>query len=337
MIFYVLVYLLYFGVSIYSEKVNRKLLYFILFFISAFRFDVGFDFPSYYKLVFDLERSQRIEFLYRKLLKLSYLLKEPQLIFILTSLISILLLYNILKNTKYENTMILYYLCFFYLNSLTAQRYMLAYLLVCYGYKYIEEKKLKQYLIIILIAFFIHKLALLGIVFYFFNIKLSRKMQVIYFFLMILAGNLMIKIIKKLGIYANYFSEENSTGKKMIIIFIFLGVIFLILEKKMSKKNKNVITLINVYLFTLGLNIIFLNFSSAGIRLGQLGYLYTIYLIPSFIDIFKNKNIIKIFLGVFGGIIWFLTIYLGDKNESKKIYTPYKLIFFVNEIKFKGE
>lgn len=337
MIFYILILILFMSCSIFftSNKYLNIFLYILLFLISAIRFDVGYDYISYYYLAKTLNGSKRIEFMYKIFLELSHFIKYPQMIFIITSFLSIMVLYISLKNYKERNLILMTFVGLFYLDTLSAQRYMLAYIIVFSGFKYIVNRNLRKYLIVILIAVLFHKMAIIGMIFYFFYQKISLKKIILLFFLITIFGNLVIEIVKKIGFYDHYFEIANSGGNKILIFYLILGMLLLILRNKLIKLNFKNNLIINIYIYSLALNIVFLPFSSIGSRLGELGYMYILYMITDIVRIFKNKNLIRIFITFTAGVIFVIYIYLGEINKNKKVYTPYKIFFLIDKIEFK--
>lgn len=337
MTFYILISILFIYCSIFFNfnKYINIFLYTVLFLISAIRFDVGYDYISYYYLAKTLVGSKRIEYIYRKFLEFSYFINFPQMIFILTALIGIILLYFSLKNYREKNIILIIFLGLFYLDTLGAQRYMLAYIFVFSGFKYIVERNFKKYLIIIIIASLIHKMSLIGILFYFFNKKVNLKKVILLFLLLIVFGDLVIEIVKKMGIYYHYFEKTNSGGNKILIFYFILGMILLALRNRLININFKNNIIINIYIYSLAANIIFLPFSSIGSRLGELGYMYILYIVSDIIKIFKNKKTIRVIISFIAGMLFLIYVYIGDKNKNKKMYTPYKIFFLVDKIEFK--
>lgn len=311
-----------------------RITYILLILFSALRFDVGYDYSSYYNLASGQAPKysvERIEILYRKLIELSIYLKKPQILFIITSFLTLFLIYKSLFHYEKRGLATFFYVGLFYLTTLTAQRYMLAYSVVLYSYKYIKSKEFFKYLFGVMIATLIHKMAIIGIFFYFIKeISFNIKKIIILITIIFLSRNFFAKLISYTS-YQKYLTSSTSVGTKLIIIYFILGISLFFLRNKLEKLNIENRGLVNNYILGMTMNYLFFDYASAGLRLGFLGYIFFIYLVSDFIKIFTEKSgiFISCIIYLFSLALFLITVYFGDRNPNKKIYTPYKI--FINK------
>ena len=163
----------------------------ILFFVSAFRFDVGNDYRPYtnsFNRLVNLSTGElsveRMEKAYVFLIRyIQIFINDFQMLFIMVTLIVILLVYAILL--KYcENPslgLLGFYLLGFYFNSMNFMRNIIAGLIIVFAYKYIKDKSFLKFITIVLLASTFHISALLFIPFYFiFRLKFNYITLIVY-------------------------------------------------------------------------------------------------------------------------------------------------------------
>lgn len=315
-----------------KTKKNNEIykVYIFIFIISAIRFDVGYDYFSYWFSIKNL--SVKMEPLYNLLIKMSNFYSEPQIAFIVTSFFTVLFVYMGIKESKDIKIQTYFFITLLYLESLTAQRYILGYSILFYSIKYINNSKFIKYIIFITIAGMIHKVCYIGYFFYFIKyIKIDRIKLFFYFFICFFINKGVIEIIKREKIYVNYFKEQAKMGDKIIFLYLILAIIVFIFMDKTKKKLE-----IKIYFLCIAFGIFLKNTSIIGaLRFFNLSLFYLIYIFPDIISCFKNKKIVKSFFYICSSFIFLFNIYLGDKNAKKKIYTPYRVYFNKNENDFK--
>jgi hypothetical protein len=163
----------------------------ILFFVSAFRFDVGADYRPYTNAFNNLVILPTIELANQRMEKgyifvnryIQLFINDFQMLFVVISLIVILLVYAMLlrycKNPSLG--LLCFYLLGFYFNSMNFMRNVIAALIVVFAYKYIKEKSFMKFIVVVLLASTFHISALAFIPFYFiFKFKFNYITLVIY-------------------------------------------------------------------------------------------------------------------------------------------------------------
>lgn len=174
----------YFKKSKIAKTIFLSIGSFILFFVSAFRFDVGNDYPPYTQ-TFVTNLDKTLEQLSTMRMEKGYLLLNRyiqlftsnfQYIFIITSLLVVLLLsiflYKHSKNPSFG--LLMFYLFGFYFNSMNFLRNVIAALIIIFAYKYIKDKSFIRFIVLVLLASAFHISALIFIPFYFiFKLKFN--------------------------------------------------------------------------------------------------------------------------------------------------------------------
>ncbi|GAL65299.1 EpsG family protein [Jejuia pallidilutea] len=222
-----------------------KLVYIIIFLFSAFRFDVGYDFPLYYKLVtkqhkFIDAQLDRLEPLSKALIELSYDTGFFQLFFILTSFIIVFFTYKTIKKNSTDriiSTLIFLSFPIFFFNSLSIVRQYVAVSLMFFSYTYIKSRKLIPFLVITFFAFLFHKSAIVAIPLYWiYNLRFKN----IHFFILFVASFFSAKLLYLLVAallpdYIIYLDKNVGVGgDKILLVFQLIGffMLFFIDRKK---------------------------------------------------------------------------------------------------------
>ena len=143
----------------------------ILFVITAFRFDVGYDYEGYYHNLypyFDYNSYKRLEPVGQFFMNISHMCKYPQLFFILYACITLYCLsHTFIKYSKSVFLSFLFYISFFYLPGLSTIRQEAAVSLILFAYPFLLKGNLIKYIIICLIATLFHTSAIIAIPIYF--------------------------------------------------------------------------------------------------------------------------------------------------------------------------
>lgn len=347
MLFYIIFLLcIYFIIYIeYLEKnkIFEKIKYILIFIVAAIRFDVGYDYPAYYNMSLGwfVKRYpytlNRLEEIPKLIHKIAIYFKEPQLTFILYSLITVYFFYKGIKQSKNPQISFIYIFSFFYLMTLTIPRFGVALSVVFYSYKYLLKKEAKKYVVCIIFASLFHKTALIAIFFYIFQyFKLNKKTEIILILSSFLLPKIINKLFKKYGVYVFYLDTVSSGGKKMLIVWIIFVIFISVFRQRITKNNPKINILINLNILGLFFNIILFNFVSAGVRIGSLCYISAAYLIPYILNAFKKYEYKKLMFCIICGTYFLINIYIGMLGK-KSPYTPYKIYFLQNEIVFKME
>lgn len=219
-------------------------------------------------------------------------------------------------------SIILYYvLLFFYLNSYNIMRQMIAVSFVFYSLLFLEQKKMKKFYILIMMASLFHYSALFCLIFpyYLRKIKLSLPLVLTFIVVTYIAGVYILPIIFSklpfIGKYSFYLMNDSASGSlSRLLLNIFF--IFIYATCHYAKKN------IYLKLFFAGILIYnILAFSPAAARLALYFIVAQLSLFP-FLDskFYWNKIALKTLSFLYASIYYF-TMLLANSGEI----VPYEL------------
>jgi transmembrane protein EpsG len=262
---------------------NKKMLnfidflpYAILILITGFRFNVGTDYLGYTRNFMTLRYSdiERIEYSFRLIVSfVHYLGLDQQLVFFIYAVISYVLIYLGVRyfdpDGKYRHYIMALLITFFLFNLFNTIRQMAAVSIVFFAMKYMLDKKYITYIILIAIAYFFHKSAIVFGAFFLFILQFNIRF---YFGLLIIAPimfftnfiNFVIGIYVRLTgsnfyqIYA-YGGNERvnvSSGLGIIIFYVFAVLFYIFYDQIVTTKRQEFI--VKLYLIYAALYLIFL-------------------------------------------------------------------------------
>ena len=178
-----------------------------------------------------------------------------------------------------------------------------------------------------MIAGFFHKSAFLAIIFYFApSFKLKTSHIVITLLSLPIISNafnsLVVRYIPRYTVYTQMMTVQQGT--KAIFIFIVLGIVALVLRKKIIKDDKVAEIYYNIFFMGLSIYLLFFEQGTMGHRLSLYGTIYSILLIPKIVSLFGKKNRILVNSIIYIGciIMFFYIIKVGTAT-----YLPYRFIF----------
>ena len=322
-----------------SKKVLSKyIIFFILFLVMGLRYGIGQDYFFTYKPVFETilrnGNYNNIEFGFVLLNKIIQFFTNDYIwIFIVTSFIFVCFVLKSIYDQSVNIAMSIFIMicdCFyFYAMNVVRQSIVIA--IFIYAIKYIQEKNLKKYLLFLLVASTIHKIALIFIPVYFISqIRIDKKLFV---FLSVVIYTLIPFVFKILNVilfntkYGNYLSGYYQVNEgsmiSPIINLLLIVICYFISDRTIYDSKLNIYKNIHIlgfwcsmFLGTIPLiSRIFVNFY------------HVIYLtIPYIISKFSNSSTKKImwFVCIIAFLVNFIySIYLKNGNNV----LPYNWIF----------
>lgn len=299
----------------------------IVIFTAIFRFDMGWDYKTYY-LVADPDYKYFVVYNFGLsgviIYDIANYFNNPLLVFVIYGLITYILIFKVIdenSSSKYESLII--YVAVFYLTSWSIMRQCAAGAVLFLGYKYIKNKNIIKYIVICMIASFIHSASVVGILLY--PIYHMRYFYVIVFGLIIaLSINFVLPIvISMLGLpYMSYLTKasEGSTLTRFFNLLLLFYCLALALYSKNFNNNRGLLSII-----TLGTLFPFILKSHLGARIGEYFLIYFVLLIPSLnqkLNINK-RSIITMILNIYFILMLLATVHLS----KSKNYVPYRFYF----------
>lgn len=304
----------------------------ILYLISCFRWMVGFDYPSYYK-IFLSGGAEYFEPIPKFFYYIACSLNSPVLLFFLFSFFTLTFVLIGIKDfssNKYESLII--FITVFYLESLNIIRQWLAVALMFYAFKYVLKKSLLKYLLCIVIAFFMHSSAIICIPIYFifnylpFILIVGCSLLFLFFSEQILSFVFSLSFLG-LGKYSGYLKSFENAGSQKVVYFFYILFILSIFIYLFSGKNKQLANFIK--LSAVGLIFPTVIGSQLGIRMALYYNCFYIISLPLFFNKIKLHFIKRnVFLIPF---YFYYFLYLVTDYVNTSAFSPYKF-YFIQEI-----
>lgn len=341
--------------GIINRKKQKK--YYIAFsivssFFIVFRFDTEFDYIWYW-IIGDNRFEQYwfyqqtyigIEIFFKVIYSVARFLENPKSFFILTGMLFSIIFFKSLR--KYSNNIFLSLSFYIYLYAIYIAfligfiRQGLAIVLSFYLFKKINEKKYLTYFYgVILITIFIHKSAIICLIFIFLKFMEKKRNVIRIFYILLIFVSFRIEwLVNKIGILRKYNFYFNSTTKlenlgiKTITALGFLFLAILVLDFKSKKKDFFLSDILKV-----GFILYFTLIKIKGGHIPQRISIYFLIYFPiyfsSYIYKFKQRKEISIALIVllfaYGNYQLFKSSISAKKNDNKsRVSGQFKLQFF---------
>ncbi len=327
-----------------EEKKNKVVLLFffgILLAILMVRHEnVGVDIKNYlgmfkqassfsFKEIFEFYEDEYGYYLLNKLI--SIFTDNKQIFLAIIAVISIIplaLLY--IKNS--ENAMLT--IAIFLITSnfailFSALRQAIAVAIVAISYKYIKEKKLWKFLLLILLAFFFHKSALIALLLYpMYHMNITKPKLFIFVpiigFVFVFNKPIFEFMLQFLGEYGEGYSYEETGGYMMIILFA-LFVLLAYIAPDESKMDKETIGLRNIMVLTLTMQTFALA-SPVAMRMNYYNIMFVPLLLPKIINRCHDRNRKTYQFIELGLIVFFILYYFYKAHSGEDVLQlyPYK-------------
>jgi len=316
-----------------SERISI-LAIIIISLVTFFRFDIGFDYASYFKYVSD-DKIPSMELLFlepsaRIFIEFSRIIDFPPALIMIYGAISIVFTSSaIIKNSENIPLSVIVFLGLFYLSTICFIRQGAALGIILFSYPYLKNNQFWKFFICCAFAVLLHYSAILVLIVYpLYTCFSYRKLGLI---LLISLPTILIAL-KSLPIlfpwlpYVSYFTtSENLTGGNMAkYVFLLLNLTGLLLSWK--TKDSEIIKFFEIAMIGS-----FFPFSLGGHIGGRIGWYFMIFICIALPNLLKryplwysrlcNAAMVACFLG---------TIYVSSLSPGKKQYTPFQTIFEVD-------
>jgi hypothetical protein len=301
-----------------------------------FRFDVGFDYPTYWKSIYphlDKIEVNRWEIIPRYLGLFCNKYHCPSLFFILTSIVTYLFVFfSIKENSKSYYESIIIYVTLFFLESMGIVREAMAVSITFWGSRYIFSKKLMKYLLCCLLAFLCHQSALIAIPIYFIYHYLDIKKSLLFVVVLVLLKGFVFSKLNELNLMLSYLNrlDELKGGNTVKYFYLFLTVYLFVMTKLLGSYNQckkllPIIIISNLFPIFFG--------GHMGLRFSVYYNMYIVFCWPLVFDKMKIKyralNLVILYL------FFIMFIGISIRNPSRSAYVPYQTIFFADKENFR--
>lgn len=342
-----------FDFSIEQRKVKTLLMFLLgIFFIcfAGFRWDVGTDWEQYLYFfnVVDLSSIGQAghEFFYEILLRISRsIFDNYTAMLFLTACIIIYFTYSgIKKYSVYPILSILILYSYSINSSGFGYRQDIAIAIVFFAFRYIQQRKLKKFLVWIFIATLFHQTAIIFTCAYWvYNFKWNTKYFMILVISTILGYILMSKLDFIAGLYTQsaqgkldyYMDNKDETfgaggdsttvllrgiSNRLFLLLIPLLVIFTRKNEKIEELKK----IYNIFLFGLIFFVVFGSVAVVFLRFTRYFDIFQILVIPLTVKLSPPKHRFPLFILLI--LYLFVKFFLVIVNDNDT-YVPYKTIF----------
>ena len=301
----------------------------ILFFIAIFRFDVGYDYPTYYRstTIAYANELDRFEPLSRFFIQIAAYFNCPWLIFVLFGIPTYLFAFIACKRSYNFQLAFWTYVFLFLLSSFGAIRQAAAISTLMFAVYYIKEKRLFTYLILCIIASLFHISALVMLPVYFIYHYISWKLVLLSMIAMTAFFPIVFTILLDNDIYTYYLKSTVTHEGGSLMRYFYIGLYLLLVsiaykEHLLKETKQSFVALMPALFFP------FLFGGHLGGRLSWNLYPFYIYIIPQVISSCGKKMKMAFMLMLCA--IFFMFLYVSIVAADKPAYTPYKTIFDVD-------
>lgn len=332
-------------VRVYGDHylpVRRLVAYFILIFVSAFRYNVGYDYRQYWLIflantspvnIFTgyLKGTQNFGITTKLIFDIAIILKKPEVIYLIFSVFTLLLFFDSLEREseeKYESLII--FICLFYLNTFSTMRQSAACALVFWGFKFVRKKKIVPYIIVIALACTIHSIALVALPIYFIFNYLDFKKSAIITLILILGGKVILPRLLSTSYFSHYQSYIDGTignngGSKITYIYIAIIIVVIIFSLFYTDRDDLVWKYLSIII--IGVAFPFIVGTQNGGRVSEFYYEYLMLVIPMLFNRILWKNMFSRMMALVPFDLYYIVFLIVDyTNESG--YTPFQFIFW---------
>jgi len=334
---FILIVLILLGDWVIISKRYSKIRYYIgcsfVIFIAFIRYDVGYDYIAYYPLI--LNKSYNFEPISNGICMMLEPFNYPPLTISVFGLISYILVFTTIEHYSddYKFGAIIY-VCIFYLSTLTTIRQGLAVAVTFWGFKYIIQKKIIQFIIVCVIASLIHKSALIAIPIYYIYHYCTIKKTFVIILLVAFIISYIFLIFQDLGFYGSATNrivafqqgeDMNVNGRYMRYAFcMFTAIIILIAKLKKIKLKDNCLSILII-----GISFPFLIGTVYGVRISEYFNIYMCIILPHVLK--HNSHRLKILASTIFSIYFLLIVFTGT-HQKRSPFTPYKTIYSLDDI-----
>ena len=308
------------------KQIGYKISVLFIIFVTAFRFNIGYDWSSYLSFIyptFNPLNISRLEPLDKLIIGCAGYFNQPLIMFSVYAVITYVnigILINKYSVSKFESLMI--YVCLFYLADLSTIRQAVAVSFVFYGFTYIEQKKLFKYFLICVAAILFHKTAAIALLF--FPLYYAKPIITLFAVVGIYIG-MKVVLPKILGsilpIFLMYLEKggiKDSSGNLQRLVYLILFLYVLIFHKKKSSGLVNICAVGVILPFVLG--------GHTGGRLAQYFLIYYCLLIPDCNKRFNINYRILFMLPFYAYFFMYLVVSVTANHSNE--YVPFRWYFF---------
>lgn len=312
-----------------QKKLSLLLIIFVLGAVSAARFDVGYDYVSYYMSIeeFDLDSVyQRFGYLHGGLIQVSSWLNFSQFYFLVTSIFIYLFLYMTVKRDSANYLLsiltfiaipVLFLMSFNYVKQFTAIMFMF------FCSKYIYSRSFVKYLISLLFAYSLHVTALVVLpLYYLYKVKLPYFIWLLAYLLSWVGFEVAKWIVSvMLPFYSHYLETSVSGGFSFQVLLglcFFLSALFY-----SNRKSSREVFYLQAFYLGVCLYNLFQPIGFAGTRISYYFLIYILLIVPYVAGLFKYRQSIVLF-SFLSCVLFSIALVVNSKVGTRSPSIPYQ-------------
>lgn len=175
---------------------------------------------------------------------LSYISSNPRILIVVTSIFISFAFYKFIQdNSKdYLSSIIMFIGVLLFYGAMNTIRQYIAISIILLGFKFVKEKKLLPYMLMVVLAYLFHSTALIGIFIYLiYNAKYKHTRVILIFIVAIIANIFILDLINIIcGIIGrpNYYVHRVGLKNIANLIYVFMYLCLYLLSILLMKKNK---------------------------------------------------------------------------------------------------
>ena len=312
--------------------------FFLLFIVSALRFEVGRDYTdtyvlTYLKIVAGI-KNIRMDIAVRYIYKLMAMFHaNVQWIFVITSfLINWFACRSIARQSTDCKISFWIYICgTFYFFSMNGVRQSVAIMMFYYSFRYIKEQNLKKYLILNGIGCLFHSSAILFIPLYFvLNRRFKFKLKMIIVAVTILATKIIVPFIASIllqTLYAMYLTNGAYNSQDSLNFSMYLNIAIFVLYELVLRKKDDEQAVIYSNVHFCGLIVSLLATSLPLMIRIFMAFRYVEFLSVPYLIKIQTKPKYKQLITAFVIVLYFVYFVHGVLIKNGNTVLPYKTIF----------
>lgn len=306
----------------------------IIVLVSVLRFDVGFDYMSYYQ---DISGNtyDRYEPICWLIFHFAYIIKYPPIAFMLIACLTYSFVFPTIRKFSVNSFVgIMIYVCMFYLISLNTMRQSLAIAIVFWGVRYILQRSLFKYVLTCVFASLFHSSAIVSILFYPLYRFVSAKYLPMVILIIAMGYRLVLELFLNMNFYAGFsdavleLSEEDAnlgggsyTRYAMVVIVVFIYFLAWMKKADVDYRLLSFPTMGCLFPFILG--------SHIGSRVSEYFCIYLCLVIPQVLNAY-NVRFRTMIVGAF--MCYFLLFIAAGRNQKRPSFLPYQTVFNIQNI-----
>jgi transmembrane protein EpsG len=334
-----------------KSKLYLRLSFITLFLLAALRDGVGKDYVGYAQAFIAINNGTITEIQknwlgigFRVLCKIIGLINSQSFVimFAILSFITLLLWYKSIERHSINRALsvfVLICLCLYY-QTFNQSRQMMAIAITTYGYRYLVEKDLKRYAIVVLIATTIHPSAIVMLAPYFFGSWKINFKNISFYFLGAIGVYFLFEKIMYILSFTNYGAtyiqwtkynieySANSILNLVVRVVMLMGC--LMFAKSTVKRNPETQYLYNMVILCTILQVLTIRSYLFG-RVTTYFFIFYIFLIPEVVETItiKMKNKVLIYgVVIIAMLIYHFIYYYSSQGASGSGYEVYKSLLF---------